>query len=62
MKPLKDFTDQELYSKMQNNNEIDLLELAAYSSEILRRILDKDLKLVSSEASIETSLEQHSSP
>ncbi len=45
MKPLKEFTDQELYKILENNETIQLNELAGYCSEILRRILNKELKL-----------------
>lgn len=39
---LKNYTDDELYVFMQNNNNIDCRVLAAFCSEILRRQLEKE--------------------
>jgi hypothetical protein len=41
---LKQYSDEYLYMMMQVNNKIDVHELAWYSSEILRRMLEKEHK------------------
>ena len=43
-KHLKEFSDQELYYFMQNNEEIHAANLACFCSEILRRMLEKQEK------------------
>jgi len=44
-KPLKSFTDDELYDILCHNEEVDIKELAAICSEILRRdIQEKRIK------------------
>ena len=43
-KSLRDYTDDELYQVLENNMTSDLQELAGICSEVLRRMLAKDLK------------------
>jgi len=38
-KPLKDYSDEELYNFLQNNETIELNCLAGICSEILRRVI-----------------------
>lgn len=38
-KPLNTYTDDELYIFLENNETIDMIELGAICSEILRRLL-----------------------
>lgn len=40
-KILSDYTDEELIIYLENNNSIELLELSAYCSEILRRLIKR---------------------
>lgn len=42
-KPLKDFTDQELYEVLEKNESTELKILAGICSEILRRKLKKEM-------------------
>lgn len=40
-KPLHEFTDRELFIFLENNSTIDLMDLSAICSEVLRRMLKK---------------------
>lgn len=54
-KELKEFTNQEIHSFLARNYELPMTILGALCSEVLRRILDEDLKLISSVASSDAS-------
>ncbi len=41
-RPLKDYSDEELYLILQDNSNIDLQELSGFCSEVLRRMIEKE--------------------